>query len=102
MILNCILVSGVKDYRSLHVGLVIIFGSEWDEVTKEWRKLHSEELNDLYSSPNIVRVVKPRRMRWEGARSVYRGEERRIQGFGGGTLFKQNLEPLGYSMYHRL
>ena len=50
-----------------------------DEVTREWRKLHNEELNDLYSSPNIVRVIKPRRMRWAGhvarmgeKRGVYR------------------------------
>ena len=34
-----------------------IFGPKWDEVTEEWRKLHNEELNDLYSSPNIVRVT---------------------------------------------
>jgi hypothetical protein len=37
-----------------------------DEVTGEWGKLHSEELNDLYSSPNIVWVIKSRRMRWAG------------------------------------
>jgi len=43
-----------------------IFGPKRDEVTGEWRKLHNEELNDLYSSPNIVRVMKSRRMRWVG------------------------------------
>ena len=43
-----------------------IFGPRRDEVTGEWRRLHNEELNDLYSSPNIVRVLKSRRMRWAG------------------------------------
>jgi len=41
-----------------------IFGPKRDEVTGEWRKLHNEELNVLYSTPNIVRVIKSRRMRW--------------------------------------
>jgi len=43
-----------------------VFGSKRDEVTGEWKKLHNEELRDLYSLPNIVRVVKLRRMRWAG------------------------------------
>ena len=50
-----------------------------DDATREWRKLHNEELNDLYSSPNIFRVIKSRRMRWAGhvertgeKRGVYR------------------------------
>ena len=43
-----------------------IFGPRRDKVTGEWRKLHNEELNDLYSAPNIVRVIKLRRMRWVG------------------------------------
>jgi len=52
-----------------------LFGPRKDEVTGEYRKLHKDELNDLYSSPNIVRVIKSRRMRW--ARHVARmGEER--------------------------
>jgi len=43
-----------------------VFGPKRDEVTGEWRILHNEELSDLYSLPNIVRVVKSRRMRWAG------------------------------------
>jgi hypothetical protein len=43
-----------------------IFGPKWDEVTEEWRKLHNEELNGLYSLPNTVRVIKSRRLRWPG------------------------------------
>ena len=43
-----------------------VFGPKRDEVTGEWRKLHNEEFKDLYSLPNIVRVVKSRRMRWAG------------------------------------
>jgi hypothetical protein len=51
-----------------------VFGPKRDEVTGVWRKLHKEELNDLYCSPNIIRVIKSRRMRW--ARHVARMEER--------------------------
>jgi hypothetical protein len=43
-----------------------VFGPKRDEVTGEWRKLHKEELSDLYPLPNIVRMVKSRRMRWAG------------------------------------
>ena len=43
-----------------------IFGPKRDEVTGDWRKLHNEELNDLYSSPSIIWVIKPRRMTWPG------------------------------------
>jgi hypothetical protein len=43
-----------------------MFGPKRDEVTREWKKAHNEEFNDLYSSPNIVRVIKSRRMRWTG------------------------------------
>jgi hypothetical protein len=43
-----------------------IFGLKRDEVTGEWRKLHNEELRDLYSSPSIIRIIKSRTMRWAG------------------------------------
>jgi len=52
-----------------------IFGPKRNEVTGEWRKLHNEELNDLYCSPSIVRMIKSRRMRWAG--HVVRMGERR-------------------------
>ena len=52
-----------------------IFGPRRDEVTGEWRRLHNEELNGLYSSPDIVRVIKSRRMRWAG-HVARMGEER--------------------------
>ena len=43
-----------------------IFGPKRDEVTGEWRKLHNEDFTDLYISPNIIRMIKSRRMRWAG------------------------------------
>jgi hypothetical protein len=61
----------VFEYRVLRR----IFGPKRDGVTGEWRKFHNDELNDLYSSPTIVRVIKSRRMRW--VRHVARMGERR-------------------------
>jgi len=55
----------VREERRIRV-LRRIFGPKRDQVTVEWRKLHNEELNDLYYSPKIVRVMNSRRMRWVG------------------------------------
>jgi PAS domain-containing protein len=55
------------------------FGPKRDEVIGEWRKLHNKELNDLYSSSNVVRVIKSSRMTWAG----HVAGERRIRSFGG-------------------
>jgi len=54
-----------------------IFGPKRGEVTREWRKLHNEELNDLYPSPNIVGVIKARRIRWAG-NVAHMGERRGV------------------------
>jgi len=54
-----------------------ILGPRREEVTGEWRRLHNEELNDLYSSPNIVRVIKWRKIRWAG-HVAHIGEERGV------------------------
>jgi hypothetical protein len=54
-----------------------MFGPKWDEGTREWRKLRNEKLSDLYSSPNIIRLIKSRRMRWAG-RAARMGESRGV------------------------
>jgi hypothetical protein len=57
-----------KEFRlsELQNRVLRIFGTKKDEVTGEWRKLHDEQLNYLYSSPNIIQVIKQKRMRWAG------------------------------------
>ena len=60
-----------------------VFGPKRDEVTGEWRNLHNEELNNMYYSPNIVRVIENNGL--GGTCSTHKGEERHIQDFGGGT-----------------
>jgi hypothetical protein len=63
-----------------------IFGPKRDEVTGEWRRLHKEEFNDLYSSPSIIRVIKSNRMRWAGhVARMGEGYEWCVQDFGGQT-----------------
>ena len=56
-----------------------VFGPKRDEVTGEWRKLHNEELSDLYSSPNIIRVIKSTKMRW-AVRVAPMGKRRGVYG----------------------
>jgi len=70
----------LREERKLRVfeNMVLrIIGPRRDKVTGEWRRLHNEELNDLYSSPNIVWVIKSRRMRWAG-HVARMGEERGV------------------------
>jgi hypothetical protein len=76
-----------------------IFGPKRDEVTGEWRKLHNEELNDLYSSPSIIRIMKSRRMRW--ARHVARlGEKWNTYSLLVGK--PEGRRPLGRPRHRRL
>jgi hypothetical protein len=59
---NPVTSSGLDEYRVLRR----IFGPKRDEVTGDWKQLYNEELHNLYSSPNIIRMIKSRRMRWAG------------------------------------
>jgi len=59
-----------------------IFGPKRDEVTGEWRKIHNEELNDLYSSPDIIWMNKIEKNEMSGTYSMYGGQERCIKDFG--------------------
>ena len=68
-----------------------VFGSKRDEVTGERRKLHKEELRDVYSLSNIVRVVKSRRMRWAGQMTRMGGGEKCAQGSSGETRGKEAI-----------
>jgi hypothetical protein len=68
-----------------------IFGPKRDEVTGEWRKLHNEELHNLYSSPDIIRQIKSRGMRWAGHVSSM-GEEKKVyKVFGGKARRKETI-----------
>ena len=74
------------------IALRRIFGTRRDEVMREWRRMRNEEINDLYSSPNIVRVIKWRRMRWTG-HVARMGEERGVYRFLVGK--PEGRRPLG-------
>ena len=69
-----------------------LFGPKRNEVTGEWRRLHNKELYALYSSPNIIWVIKSRRLKWAGHVARMLGEERCMQGFGVETQGKGLLE----------
>jgi hypothetical protein len=65
-----------------------IFGPKRDEVTGEWRKLHNEELHNLYSSPDIIRQIKSRRIRWT-VNVARMGKKKSVQDFGGKAQRKE-------------
>jgi hypothetical protein len=77
---------------------MMIFGSKWDEVMGDWRRLHKEELCDLYSSPDVIRVIKSRRMRWMGhvarvgkMRGLYRVLVGKSEGVPDGKLQRMTI-----------
>jgi hypothetical protein len=66
-----------------------IFGPKRDEVTGKWRRLHDDELYDLYSSPNNIRMINSRRMRWAEHVARMGGEKWCMQSFSGDTSGKE-------------
>jgi hypothetical protein len=66
-----------------------LFGPEIYETIGDWRKLHNEELRNLYCSSNVIRMIKSMRIRWAGNVSVHWREEKCIQGFSGTTRSKE-------------
>jgi hypothetical protein len=79
------LVSNIKGTRVLRR----ISGPKRDEVTGEWRKLHSEEIHILYRSPNSIKHIKSKRMRWVGACGTHGRGEESVQGFCGKASRKE-------------
>jgi hypothetical protein len=84
-----------------------IFGPKRDEVRGDWEKLHNEEIHNLYSSPNIIRMIKSRRMRWAGhvarmgaKRDAWKSQKERdhyeYQDVGGWTILKLILRETGW------
>jgi hypothetical protein len=71
-----------------------IFGPKRDEIIGGWRELHNEELHNLYSFPNIIRMNKSTRMIWAGYLVCMGGEEEGTQGFGGKARRKETTEYL--------
>jgi hypothetical protein len=88
----------LREERRLRVSenrVLRMYGPKRDEVTGEWRKLHNVELSDLYSSPNIIRVITSGRMRWAG-RVTRMGERGGVYRVLGGILEgKNHLEDPG-------
>jgi len=82
--------------RVFENGVLRILGPKRDEVTGEWGKLHNEELNDVYCSPNIVRVIKSRRLRWAGNVALM-GERRGVYRVSVGK--PEGKRPLGRSRH---
>jgi hypothetical protein len=72
-----------------------IFGPKRDEVTEEWCRLHNEKLNDLYSSPNIIWVIKSRRVRWAGHVARMKEKIGAYRVWWGNLRERDTLEDLG-------